>query len=309
MPLQTDDQIWRGDIQPGEAGAIDWQQQDPNASIARLLAYVEREADKAAAWYWRNKRWKATCSRLIQISALVLTALAGIFPVAVYLFKDSKWINSVNSGLWSSLFVGIAAALIGLDRTFGLSSGWTRYVLTATSIRRLLEEFRMDCVLLLCQTGQRATPEYAARVVQRAKEFRLAVENTILQETKDWATEFQNSVAQVEKDAKAQVEALRNQLEKNKQGEAATEAGSVELSLLNLQKADAGTCHVMVTGRAGKVADETLEGEDKWVYVGVEPGQYKLMIQAEVGGKPVRTSLAMVVRPGEISRAELSLPG
>jgi hypothetical protein len=33
--------------------------------------------------------------------------------------------------LWASLFLGVAAALLGLDKAFGYSSCWARYVLTA----------------------------------------------------------------------------------------------------------------------------------------------------------------------------------
>src|SRR5713101_6417232 len=98
-------------------GSLAWDDSNPKESLNRILSYVESEADKAIAWYWRNKRWKARFSRLIQISALTLAALGGLFPVAAYLLKEMKWPNPPEPGLWSSLFVGAAAVLIGLDRS------------------------------------------------------------------------------------------------------------------------------------------------------------------------------------------------
>src|SRR5581483_7884407 len=302
MSPKTSGDTHTGNIQLGNPGSVTWQPGDPNASLARLLTYVESEADKATAWYWRNKRWKARCSRLIQISALILTALAGLFPVVAYLLKQMRWPYPSESGLWSSLFVGIAAALIGLNRTFGLSSGWTRYVLTATSIRKLLDEFRMDCALLLCKTGQNATPDEIATVVQRAKDFRLAVENAVLQETKDWATEFQNSVAQLEKEVKAQVDALKSELEKTKQGEAATASGSIELAIVSAQRADDGKFQILLEGKDGRVAEETLEATKKWVRIGIAPGHYRVTVQAAIGGKSVSTAMAVIIKAGEIAK-------
>ena len=166
----------------------------------------------------------------------------------------------------------------------------------------------MDCALLLCKAGQNATPDQIANVVQRAKDFRLAVENAVLQETKDWATEFQNSIAQLEKEVNAQVEALKGELEKAKQGEAATAPGSIEVSIVNAQKADDGKFQVLLVGRDGTVTEEMIEGANKWVHIGVTPGQYKLTLKAAIGGKPFSTSIAVIIKTGEISKTDVSLP-
>jgi hypothetical protein len=94
-------------------------------------------------WYWQKKGSKARRSRSIQFSAVVLPVLGAIIPVAVHFliaFGHADQLRSVDTGILASLFVGIAASLIGLDRAFGYSSGWARYVLTATSIRKSLQE-------------------------------------------------------------------------------------------------------------------------------------------------------------------------
>jgi hypothetical protein len=68
----------------------------------------------------------------------------------------------LSDGLWASLLLGVAAALFGLDKAFGYLSGWARYVLTATNIRRALEEFRMDWAELMVKAGTPPTAEEAA---------------------------------------------------------------------------------------------------------------------------------------------------
>ncbi len=288
-------------------GSINWGKDDADQAIRQLTNYVESEADKAMAWYWRNKQWKARLSRTIQLSVIVLTALAGLFPVVVYLAKDMKWPYLGESGLWPSLFVGIAATLIGIDRAFGLSSGWSRYVLTATSIRKMLEEFRLDCALIMCKPGQSASDRSVA-IVQRAKEFRLAVEEAVLQETKDWATEFQNNISQLEKDVKAQLETLKGEVEKGKTAQLQKEPGALELSIPNASTAQNGKIQINLNGASGPLVEEFLQGGSKWVHLGVAPGQYKVAVQATVNGVPATASAAIVVKSGEIAKAELPLP-
>lgn len=288
-------------------GSIVWDGVDATESIRQLMNYVESEADKAMAWYWRNKRWKARLSRLIQLAVIVFTAAAGLFPIIGYLAKDMKWPYLSESGLWPSLFVGIAAALIGIDRAFGLSSGWSRYVLTATAIRKMLEEFRLDCALLMCKPGQNASDRSFA-VVQRAKEFRLAVEEAVFQETKDWATEFQNSISQMEKDVKAQVEALKGELEKAKAAQTQKEPGALEVNIPNAPTAQNSKVQINLEGPSGPLAEEILEGGNKWVRLGVAPGQYKVAIRAMINGAPAANVAAILVKSGEIAKTEIQLP-
>lgn len=307
MAAQTGSHSRSANIEAGSPGLLTWKAGETRDSLVQLLRYVEQEATDAIAWYWRNKVWKSRCSRFIQIAAIVLTALAGIFPVIAYLLKELKWPYPSESGLWSSLFVGAAAALIGIDRTFGLSSGWTRYVLTASSIRKLLEEFRFDCALLQCNFGQNETADEIRGIIQRAKDFRLAVENAVYQETQDWATEFQNSVAQLEKDVKVQIDALKGELEKTKRGEEAKGPGALELTVVNAQRADEGKIRIILDGVDRNIADETLTGGNKWVRLNVAPGQYKLSVKGTVDGNPVCTSTAIVVKAGEVLKSEIPI--
>ena len=138
--------LWQDDA--GGVGDLDVQTSRP--SFAAVWGLTASETLVLQRGLNVGKQWKARFSRTIQLSVIVLTALAGLFPIVAYLAKDMKWPYLAESGLWPSFFVGIAATLIGIDRAFGLSSSWSRYVLTATSIRKMLEEFRLDCALIMC---------------------------------------------------------------------------------------------------------------------------------------------------------------
>jgi hypothetical protein len=262
--------------------SLTWKGTDPDSSLEGLLKYVEAETDKAMAWYWRKKGAKATLSRTIQFSAVVLTALGALIPVAINFLRGPLKLGDVDTGLWASLLVGLAAALIGVDRAFGYSSGWARYVLTATTIRKSLEEF--------------------------AKDFIVGVQAMVLQETKDWVTEFQNSVAQLDKEIGARLDALKSQIEKAAQTQAPTaQPGSIELTVPNADKTDGFDFDVLMEGLDGKIAEEHITGAKTWVRINVPPGQYKVSIGATVAEKRTNTATAIIVKPQEITRSEVSL--
>src|SRR5450755_2470262 len=135
------------DIQTAGSECLSWNCADIPASLQGLLKFVEDEAQKSIKWYFYNKRTKSFLSQWVQFLAVALTAAAGLCPLVFPIFK----IQLFNSNLWPTLFVGLAAALLGLDKAFGFSSGWARYVMAGTNIRKSLEEFRMDWAMLIAK--------------------------------------------------------------------------------------------------------------------------------------------------------------
>jgi hypothetical protein len=190
-----------------------WDSANAGESLKTLCSYVEQEARGASEWYFSRKKTKAAISRWLRFTAIVLTALAGLLPIITNLypaaFARSGQAPGTSSGLWFSLAIGLAAALLGLDRFFGFSTGWIRYILAGTAIHKALEEFRMDWALLSAKLSAPPTADQIEALILRAKQFRLAIEDCVLEETKAWAAEFQSNLARLEKEAKAQLEAPR----------------------------------------------------------------------------------------------------
>jgi hypothetical protein len=298
------------DIRPRATVDVMWDNTDPVQSLRNVRKAAEEEGQKAIDWYWKAKKWKQNLSRTIQVSALTLTALAGIASVAIQVLKSFgvQIPATFDSGPIASLCVGLAAALIGLDKAFGFSSGWTRYVLTATSMNKLLHEFRMDWVALVAAAKDSPTLEQQAGLIQRTKDFVSAVQSMVLQETKDWATEFQSNMAQMEKDLKSQLDTLKAQVEKNaKEKEDAAKAGSIELTLTNADKTDGFHFDVTLEDSSGKFTD-SVSNAKVWTRIGTAPGQYKVTIEAKAKGSPIATSTIVDVKPGETAKPSLTLP-
>jgi hypothetical protein len=304
----------RSNIQAAGPGALQWKPDQVQLSLDLLLGYVETEAANAIQWYWKSKRWKARLSRWIRLWALLLTACAGLVPVVFYLLKDLGLLDPkvvATSGLWASALVGIAAAVLGVDRAFGFSTGWARYVLAATDIRRRLEEFRMDWIALTAVAGANPDPDQVAALIQKAKEFRVAVEGVVSQETKDWVTEFQSNMTQLEKDVRSQLDSLKAQVEKSRgERDAATQLGSIEVAVENADKMKEFAFSATLEGADGAVArEERVIGGKTWAHLNIVPGPYRLIIAAtRTDDKPVSATSVVVVRPAEVVKVSVTLP-
>jgi len=297
-------------IRAHETQEVIWDNNDLVASLRAVRKNAEDESQKAIDWYWRKKRWKSRSSQGVQFTALVLTAAAGILPVIVQVLKNLRpgFPRDLDSGPIATLCVGLAAALLGLDKAFGYSSGWTRYVLTATAMTKLLHEFRMDWVAIVAASAVPPKTEEQAKLIQRAKDFISTIQGMVLQETKDWATEFQSNMAQMEKDLKTQLDALKAQVEKTaKEKEDASKPGSMELTVTNADETDGFHFDVALEGSSGKFTD-SVSNAKVWSRINTPPGQYKLTVDARTKGRAVATSMVLDVKPGEIAKASVTLP-
>jgi hypothetical protein len=296
------------DIHSEEADIPKWDPENPSDSLKNIFSYVIGEASKSTNWYWHNKGSKARLSQIIRFMAWILAAVGGLLPVIGSLFgKYFPQLEFTNS-LWASLLLGIAAALIGLDKAFGYSSGWARYVLTATNIRKSLEEFRMDWADLMAKAGTPLkTADQVTPLIERARQFRSDVEALVLQETKDWVTEFQSSMAQMEKDVAAQLSNLKAQIDKTIQArEATSQPGAIQLTIVNPTKAVAGTLKVTLTDSKNQSVQGAVTGAS-WAKINLTPGQYQLTVEATINGQPFLDQKVVIVEPGKTATPQTTL--
>ena len=282
-----------------------WDPARPEASLTEIHLYVLQEAAKSTQWYWKNKGSKAMLSRIIRFVVWALAAVGGLLPIIAVLLQDYSNVDLTN-GLWASLLLGIAAALLGLDKGFGFSSGWARYVLTATNIRKSLEEFRLDWTVLRAKAGDNLTAENVSPLIERAKQFRSDVEALVLQETKDWVTEFQSTMQQMEKDVAAQLSTLKAQVDKTIQEKvAAAKPGFVQLTIKdpNNKFANANLKVTLIDSN-----NQAVQGVQQqpvtnlvWPSPFVPPGTYQVKVEGTVNNVQFSQTRSVMVKSGEMA--------
>jgi hypothetical protein len=283
-----------------------WDATKPTESLLEIHSYVIREAIKSTEWYWKHKGAKAFFSQVVRFLAWILAAVSGLLPIVGNLLKHP---STFENSLWASLLLGIAAALVGLDKAFGYSSGWARYVLTATNIRKSLEDFRLDWADLMAKAvNPITTSEQVTPMIERARQFRNEVEALVLQETKDWVTEFQSGMAQMEKDVAAQLTTLKAQVDKTIQArEEASQPGAMQVNIQSNGKTTAGTVKALLMDSKDQViAEETLAGFT-WPKAALTPGIYHLRIEVPENKQIIPLAQTVIIKPGEITTVAITL--
>jgi hypothetical protein len=310
-------------IQVPNADVVVWEPSDVSVSLANIRKYVEEQADTACRWYMQRKRMKAWFSQYMRVGAIVSTSLAALFPTAAQLIPSMP--SATKSGLIPAMLVGLAAALLGADKAFGFSTGWIRYISTATSIRSALEQFRMEWALKSSQAATPPTKPEIADLIQSATAFRLAVEGYISKETHEWAVEFQSTLAQLEKDvadkfdrlstqALQEVKDARDKLEQDrirdgqdaKARQEAERPGSLELALPNGLSADDRVLQVRMEGDGVAVTD-SVTGSRRWARIGLKPGHYRILVSGRKDGKPINDQTVCEIHPGQLLKVEIPI--
>lgn len=99
---------------------------------------------------------------------------------------------------WAAVSLAIAAAFISLDRFFGFSSGWMRFMEAELQLTRLRHTFEYAWNDLRATSQDPPDDAELAAYLKLAEEFVLAVDGIVAQETAGWITEFRGGLAHTE---------------------------------------------------------------------------------------------------------------
>lgn len=288
-------------IEASASAVPHWDSANPTESLQRLRDYAESQAKKAIGWYYDAKGRKALFSTWTRFLTILLTAVGGLVPIASALvYGDAAELTArLQLNHWGYLAVGLAGFFLGLDRFYGGSSGWMRYITTAMTMETLTEEFRFDWVRLEAEAGDQPDTNQIGACLDRLKAFSLAIRAQVERETQAWVGEFQSNMAQLEKRAQEGLDAAREQIRKDVEAhEAAVRTavvaerpGAIEVVVTsaNLKggyavELDGKTCRSGITGPTCGI-------------VNVAPGFHELVVVgvAEDGGKRQASKVVQVV--------------
>jgi hypothetical protein len=291
-----------------------WRPDHVQHSLDDLRLYAERHARAAIDWYYKNKTWKARGSRFLRAFTILATAAGGLIPILVAagvfartgMSPTDVQLHNAQINQYGYLSIGLAALAIGLDRFFGASSGWMRYITAAMSLETTVEQFRFDwATLMVPLAGEPPQGPALEAIVQRITDFSLAVRAIVEDETRQWVSEFQTNMADLEKETKAALETARAQSE-NMQKEAASlrensRVGAIDLTIENGDQADAGF-DVFVDGALAK------HGVGRTCAVpGLSPSLHTLLVTGAMGGDHAQAEQAVAVQANAIAKVSLTL--
>ncbi|MFF2185960.1 SLATT domain-containing protein [Streptomyces sp. NPDC058155] len=175
-----------GDPLTGAFPAGDWS--EPARRLDELYRWAEAGALRTVARYHTERVRKRRCARALRAS----TALGAVAGAALPLLDLTHVLGGATG--WGYLALLLAAACLGCDRYFGLTSGWMRNVATAQAVERRLQALQYDwaaeCVREVLGPSDGTAGDAAERCLGVLRRFSEDVTELVRAETADWMVEY-----------------------------------------------------------------------------------------------------------------------
>ncbi|MDF1554990.1 MAG: SLATT domain-containing protein [Deferrisomatales bacterium] len=176
-------------------GTLPWDENSREASLESVFHHAVTEAEAALRWYQPRIRNKRLWAQGLRLGAIGCGTFAGLLPMVAQLPSLREAIAPV----WASISLALAAAILLLDRFFGFSSGWMRFIHTEMQLKDLLEEFLLDWEVARSQWSGPPTEKQVAEMLKKAQGFLAAVHGEVRRETSAWVQEFQKALGEIER--------------------------------------------------------------------------------------------------------------
>ena len=280
---------------------LSWKPSDTERSLQTLREYAEWEARRQVDWY--HSRKPAALSSRLRLAAILFGALGGLLPLVKATLPPaaaiamSRYAGISEAGYFS---LALAVAIFQLDRYFGISTTWMRYVTAASAVEKSLEEYRMEWANLTAQLqGAPPTAPQLHQLIGCTTNFSLAVKSHVEQETKAWVIEFQSNLAQLDGELKARAKEVKDQVQTASQS---GNFGAISLTVSNGTAADGG----FDVELDGNRVEEKIIGEKCGIFP-AGAGLHRVRVTATIGGRPAAASDIVEVSAGAVARPTLEL--
>ncbi|MEU4110383.1 SLATT domain-containing protein [Streptomyces sp. NPDC027717] len=161
---------------------------EPAERLDELYRWVERGALRTADWYLADRVWRRRAARTLRGGTA-----AGVVVGASLPLLDATGAVS-GCAPWGYLALLLGAACAGLDRCFGLTSGWMRDVGTAQAVQRRLQALQFDWASESAREvlgpAEGTAGEAAERCLGILRRFSEDMTELVRTETADWMQEF-----------------------------------------------------------------------------------------------------------------------
>ncbi|MBX7549802.1 SLATT domain-containing protein [Streptomyces sp. tea 10] len=166
--------------------------EEPAEALRELYIWVENFAIESINWYTREKVSKARWSRFLRLVAVLAFALGTVTPVIAV---GMGW---VKESIWGYGLIGLGGCCVAIDRAYGFSSSWMRYVSTALSLNRQLVTFQASWPSIEMRVVNNPDIDEFSRAAKELVTFVEGIAVLMESETLAWVSEFQSHVLQLE---------------------------------------------------------------------------------------------------------------
>jgi hypothetical protein len=240
--------------------------------LESVYNFAYRTTLKQIDWYNKSKNPKRVNAQRLRGGAILFIALGGLTP---FLTASGILPKDWNGFDWTQIgyiFLGIAVCLIALDRYFGHSSSWMRYMIASNNLQKYLAEFQYEWAILSAKVSwNELTPAGCEPLLKSVQTFALKVHSEIEKETSEWIAEYRSNLAEMERSARQQIEAMN--------------PGSISLKIEDAKNTKDGVSIFI----DNKLIAQGIK-QPYYLISQVFPGPHSIEIRGDIDGKTVTTS-------------------
>jgi ABC-type multidrug transport system fused ATPase/permease subunit len=279
---------------------------DAPEGLKQIYDALVDKAERAMEWYESRQQSKKKGALSCCVSAVVLGAVTAIIPSVIAFLPEHVSLGPfqnfavVRLNPIATIAGVVAATLILMDKFYGYSSSWMRFVTTYQEIQTNLEDFRINWrkQILKLNANQPPTDEQIIAVYDFLGSFLKSVNDSIKNETQGWVNEFKGALAEIDKTVELQktaAAALTTTMAK----------GTIELSLEDSGELDENKWTVQLDNRK----EEEKVGQRSAVITQLEPGIYRVRIAASRNAHVVAAEHSVIVKAGETTPVRVTKLG
>jgi hypothetical protein len=177
------------DLDGGVLPHLDWNAPDPDP-LTVIWEHTIGHATKTEGWYAKKRSAKRIGGQVLRVGSIALAAAAALIPILAELWTDDG--DAVIPPGWASAALILAASLIVLDRYFGFSTGWTRFMVTELKVARIRHDFEYAWEETISAPGDEN--QKRSELLRLARGLAKAIDDEVEHESEIWSSEFQASL-------------------------------------------------------------------------------------------------------------------
>lgn len=278
----------------------------PEQKIEKLYSYANEYKEGICQWYWRGiaRKRRAAFLLLIMVFALVILATF-IQTVVVNYYQGDAGGQFFLSQLAFGLFA-VSIIFLLIDKVFGWTSGWVRYIKTVLDIERIHNDFTSKWISSnsLNEHDFDACYQNALKLV---KDFIQSVDEFQKRETDEWSMQFGDSLNQLGAILKANQQGnSKSTSVQNGNSQQEKWDGMVFWGALNIYLTNSSSQKIIkvLMKKGTKTLNEKEFSAGCWGVTDISPGIYLLEF---FDGLNSISSQAIKISSGEVLRVDFNL--
>ena len=179
---------------------LDWSPERRSDSLSRIFGHAIGLAAAQECWYAKARRRNRRWAQALRVASILLGGVAAVIPILAEIYTTGG--KPVIPAGWAAIAIAAAVTLVGLDRFFGFSAAWMRFMAAELRIARLRHDFEYAWESARAATSIPPADDVVIDAVRLAHEFVVGIDDAVAEETSAWIVEFRSTLTTTEQKLK-----------------------------------------------------------------------------------------------------------